>query len=367
MPGFFHACPIEGADHGSPLHEPRQDHEARTLAHIVGVGLEGDAEYRDGLALDAAAAGFGDLVHHPDLAGVVAALHRFHDCAGAARFLGDAGKGRCVLGEAGAAETGARMQEVAPDAAVEADPLGDILDVGAKPLAEVRDLIDEGDLGREKAVGGVLDQLRRLEGGEQHRRLDEEERPVERPHDCLRPLGLDPDDDPVGAHEVADGRTLAQEFRVRDDVERGIGPPLPDDAGDLAPGADWHRRFRGDDGMAFQRIGDLAGRFMDEGKVRVAVAAPARGADRQHHHVRPRHGVGDVAGEGEPPGCYIGGEQRLQPRLVDRAPPRLQRRDLLRCGIDAGHSEAELGETGGRYKADISGTYHCDAHGGAPL
>ena len=106
---------------------------------------------------------------------------------------------------------------------------------------------------------------------------------------------------------------------------------------------------------------------MDEGEVGVAVAAPARGADRQHHYVRPRHGGGDVAGEGEPPGRDIGGEQRLQPRLVDRAPPRLQRRDPLRRGIDAGHSEAEFGEAGGRYKADISGTYHRDAHGGAPL
>ena len=33
-------------------------------------------------------------------------------------------------------------------------------DVGAEPLAEVRDLVDEGDFHRQEHVGGVFDHLR---------------------------------------------------------------------------------------------------------------------------------------------------------------------------------------------------------------
>ena len=98
----------------------------------------------------------------------------------------------------------------------------------------------------------------------------------------------------------------------------------------------------------------------------MAVAAPAGRADRQHHHVGTPHRIGDVLGEGEPPGIDIGGDQRLEPRLVDRHSSCPKRRDPLRRGIDAGHGEAELGEAGRRYQADISGTNHRHTHRGAP-
>ena len=51
------------------------------------------------------------------------------------------------------------MQELAPDAVVEADAAGDLLHVGADLLAEVGDLVDEGDLGGQEGVGRVLGQL----------------------------------------------------------------------------------------------------------------------------------------------------------------------------------------------------------------
>ena len=256
-------------------------------------------------------------------------------------------EGRGVLWEAGAAEAGAGVQEVPPDAAVEADPLGHVLHVRAEALAEVGDLVDECDLGREEAVGGVLDELRRLQRGEEHRRFDQEERPVERPHDRLRTFGLDPDDDPVGAHEVADGRAFTQELRVRDHIERGVRPTLPDDARDLPPGADGHGRFCRDDGVAREGVRNLAGRLEHEREVGVAVAPPARRADRQHHHVSRRYGIRNIFGEGKPPGGDISGKQRLQPWLVDRHAPRMQRRNPFRLGIDAGDGEAEFRETGG--------------------
>jgi hypothetical protein len=69
----------------------------------------------------------------------------------------DAGEG--VLGEAGAAVAQARVEELRADALVGAHALADAVDVGAVGLAEVGHLVDEGDLGGEEVVGGVLDHL----------------------------------------------------------------------------------------------------------------------------------------------------------------------------------------------------------------
>ena len=107
------------------------------------------------------------------------------------------------------------------DAAVEADPAGHRLDVGADLLAQIGHLVDEGDLGREKGVGRVLDQLGALAGGEQHRRLVEEQRPVDLAHHFTGARAFDADDDAVGAHEIADRGALAQELGIGGDVEIG--------------------------------------------------------------------------------------------------------------------------------------------------
>ena len=66
-----------------------------------------------------------------------------------------------VLGKAGAAEARPGMQEFPADALVEADAARDILHIGADLFAQIGDLVDEGDLGGEEAVGRVFDQLRR--------------------------------------------------------------------------------------------------------------------------------------------------------------------------------------------------------------
>ena len=74
------------------------------------------------------------------------------------------------FGKAGAAIAGAGVQELRADAVVEADAARDLLHVGADLFAEIGDLVDEGDLGREERVGGVFDQLGGAPAGEQDRR-----------------------------------------------------------------------------------------------------------------------------------------------------------------------------------------------------
>ena len=51
------------------------------------------------------------------------------------------------------------MQEFAADAAIQPDAARHILHIGADLLAEIGHLVDEGDLGGEKRVGRVFDQL----------------------------------------------------------------------------------------------------------------------------------------------------------------------------------------------------------------
>ena len=73
-----------------------------------------------------------------------------------------------------------------------------------------------------KALAAYLISSAVSSAGEEDRRLDQIERPVELAHHLARALGLGADDDPVGAHEIVDRRAFAQEFRVGGDVELGL-------------------------------------------------------------------------------------------------------------------------------------------------
>ena len=70
------------------------------------------------------------------------------------------------------------MQELRPDSIVEPDAARDLLHVGADVLAQIRDFVDEGDLGGEERIGGVFDELGGAPLREQDRRLVEIERAI---------------------------------------------------------------------------------------------------------------------------------------------------------------------------------------------
>ena len=177
------------------------------------------------------------------------------------------------------------MQELRADAAIEADALGHILDVGAHFLAELGDLVDEGDLGCEEAVGGVFDELGGLDRRERDRRLDQVERPVKRAHDLSRPFGLGADHHAIRPHEIADRGALAQEFRVGDHVEAAFRPDPSENLRDLATGADGYRRFRDHHRVARHCAGDLLGRTEDVAQIGVTVASARGRTDRNEDRI----------------------------------------------------------------------------------
>ena len=166
------------------------------------------------------------------------------------------------------------MQEFSADAVVEPDAAGDLLHVCADFFREIGDLVDEGDLGGEKRVSRVFDQLGGAPVGEQDRRAVEIKRPIQFAHYIARARVLAADDDAVRMLEVLDGGALAQELRVGHHRAIGLGPCFADDALDLVAGAHRHCRLGDHHGEAVERRGDLARGVIDEREVGMAVAAP---------------------------------------------------------------------------------------------
>src|SRR5207237_5448383 len=122
------------------------------------------------------------------------------------------------------------------------DATGDVLHVAADELAEHGDLVDERDLRRQEAVRGVLDQLRRLDVGDDEGNLQRVQRRVDLLHQLDRFRIRGADDDAVGTHEVLDRRAFAEELRVRHDGSGMAGGGLGDDALYRPPRAGTRRR-----------------------------------------------------------------------------------------------------------------------------
>ena len=164
---------IVRAHPGAHVEQPGHQRDRWRLAHVVGIGLEGEAEHGDRLAAQAAAGGGGDLAGHRSLAVVVDSEHRLDDAQLHVIVLRDLDQRTGVLREARAAEARPRMQEFGADAVVEPDAARDFLHIGADFFREIGDLVDEGDLGGEEGIGRVFDQFGGAPRGEHQRSLVE--------------------------------------------------------------------------------------------------------------------------------------------------------------------------------------------------
>ena len=119
-----------------------------------------------------------------------------------------------ILWKTRTAESRTGVQELSCDAAIESHSARDLLHVRAAPLAKIRHFVDESDLGREKSVGCVFDQLCGAPSGKEHRRLIDEQRPVKLAHHVARPLVIGANHDAIGMLEILNGGALAQKLRI---------------------------------------------------------------------------------------------------------------------------------------------------------
>ena len=112
------------------------------------------------LAVQIAIEDLRHLARHGEFARVIDGDHGLDDAQAALRAsCAVRGKGERILRKAGAAIARPGMQKFRADALVEADAVRDVLDIGADLLAQIGDLVDEGDLGRQKGIGGIFDEL----------------------------------------------------------------------------------------------------------------------------------------------------------------------------------------------------------------
>src|SRR5215471_1323277 len=204
------------------------------------------------------------------------------------------------------------MKKLGADAAVQSDAAGNLLDIGADLFADVRDLVYERDLGREKCVGRVLDEFRCLDTRKDHRGLVQEERTIELAQYGARPSIGNAANHASGPAKILDRRTLAQEFRIRRDVKVIIGTNAADGFGNLPAGADRYRRFRDHHRVGRKGCGDFFCSLEDVGKVRMTVAAARWRANGDEYGFGAFDAFLEILGEGEPARLHIIGDNAFK-------------------------------------------------------
>ena len=98
----------------------------------------------------------------------------------------------------------------------------------------------------------------------------------------------------------------------------------------------------------------------------LAVAAPARRADRQHNDVGLRHRFTDFGGEAQPAGLGVPAHQVIEAGLTRGDVEVTQPLDLLRVDINAADLVALRAEAGAGDQADVSSSDDRELHNGIP-
>ena len=284
---------------------------------------------------------------------------RLNDAQGAPPPAGDVGQGLGVLGETGTAVAGAGMQKFGSDAPVLAHGSRHRLDVGAHRLAEVGDLVDEGNFNRQEGIGRVFDHLGGLEVGLDEGRLVEIEHAVDGAHRLARSVRFDAQHHSVRMHEVVDCRSLPEELGVRYDIEILSEPArsqlLTDPSPDKRTRADGHCALVHHRAIAVHGPPDGPGGFLDIAQVGGTIVGRGR-SHGDEDHFRSFDRPEGVAREGEPLGRHVPGDHVGEARLEDGDLAGFEGFDFLFVDVDAGDGVAEVGEAGARDEAYIAGS-----------
>src|SRR5438552_4755392 len=213
-PGSLHGGGVVSTQLGASREQNPRDVDARGVAHVIRVRLEREPKQAD----DPSGKLFERLAKQVDDQHALVTVD-VHDCVQQLRVvveaLGYGGEGRHVLSKTTSTPSNPSIEVRRADAFVEAHAFGDELRVGADPLADPRDLVDERDPGGEECVRGVLDHFGGVDVWS-HKDLGVERRV--QPCDFLGCLAVVAADyDPIRVHEVLDRRTFTQKFGIRND------------------------------------------------------------------------------------------------------------------------------------------------------
>ena len=284
------------------------DVEGGGVADVVGVRLERGAEDGDVLVVDGAAEG-GD----GEVDGAVASaevdrvdLAEEGDGFALAEFFGAGAERADVLREAAAAEADAGAEELAADAGVVADRVGEGGDVGSGDFGDLGHGVDEADLRGEERVGGDLDEFRGGVVGDDEGRVLGDRGVVHLAEHVgaafpfgggVAVLGRHAGDEPVGVDGVLHGPALAEELGVPHQRRAGLG----DTAGEVRGRSDRNGRLPRDE-VALGQVGQQpVDGGVDVGEVCRIPTGLLRRADTDEVHLRTLRG-GHVGRERQTPG-----------------------------------------------------------------
>ena len=290
----------------------------------------------------------GQLVEHALPLAVVDGEHGVDHVRGRTEPAALVGERLEVLAEARTTEPDAGPQEQRADPRVEADRSGHRGDVGTRRVAEVGDLVDERDLGREEGVAG---ELQRLGGGDvgAHEAIGGQQRRVQLGHQVTGPGRVIADHDLVGVPEVGQAGALAEELGVRH-VQDAVEPPGVETAPALDAGARWHGRLHHDGLPGGQRDA------IDDGphRAQVGLAGGAGGGADGHEEQLAGLQRGLVA-RGEVEQVPVLAQAVLEAGFEERDLASLQHGQTIRVRLDAVHLVAELGQADRADEPDVAG------------
>ena len=144
---------------------------------------------------------------------------RFDHSHRIAVFAGGTGQGLDIFREAGAAVSAARIEEFRTDAGVCADTFPYHIDIRSYQIAQVGDVVHEGDACSQHGIGRVFGHLGRGNVHEVEPVVVHLERTVKPFHDLFCPVALYADDHTIGRHEVLDRCAFLEKFGVRSHFE----------------------------------------------------------------------------------------------------------------------------------------------------
>ena len=368
--GFGHGHGVVGHQPGSPCHQFAHDVQAGGLAHVVGVGLEGQApdgqRHTAQVVPECAGHQADQAVFLPGVDG----FHRLHHMHGQAVLGGRAHQGAGVFGKAAAPVARACVQKAVANALVRPHAPAHAVHIGTHFIGQQGHLVHERDAGGQHGVGGVFGQL----GAEHihpHRAVVVAVEGLVQPgHQRAGPLAQrgvgQAHHDAVGPHEVFNGRAFFQEFGVGHHHKRHVAL-----AAFIQLGLDFcrhalcsahgHGRFVHHHLEAVHVLANLPGHGQHVLQIGRAVFR-GRCAHCNEHHLgigqRLRHG----GGEAQPPGLLVALHQIVQTRLMDGHTTGLQQQHAGGVVIDPHHPVARLGQTRCRDQPHITRTHNHNVH-----
>ena len=368
--GLVHRHRVVRCHGGAAFPQSLDQHAAGRVAHVVGVGLEGEAPQGDVPAAKVVAESGGDLVEQHFLLTLVSRFHGIQDFQLAAVFRGGALHGLHVLGETGTAITATGVEKMVADARVGADAVANVLDVRTHFLGQQGQLVHERDARGEHGVGGVLGELGGLDVHHDQAVVVAVEGRVQRAHQLHGTGIVGTEHDAVGAHEIVHRSAFFQKFWIRGDAEFELGATLAQfflDCGTDFIGSSHRHRGLVHNHLVFLHVSPDGARGGDH-VLQVGGAVLVR--RRAHGDELDRAmlcALGHVGGKTQAACLHIAPDHIFQARFKNRDAALLEDVDLVGIHVQTQYVVAHFRQAGACHQAHIAGADHANFHCFTPL